>query len=151
MVRSVAVNNCSPSLLPKNSSWPARGTPKRQPAISCGGATGNGCACRANGSAASKPDMACNTVAASLVVSAKIERQSRERHAGTAPRVLTRPRVGFNPTTLLNAAGTRPDPAVSVPKAKLTKPAATATAEPELEPPEIYPSRNTLHGAPYGD
>ena len=81
--------------------------------------------------------MARNTVAASLVVSAKMERQSRERHAGTVPRVLTRPRVGFNPTTLLNAAGIRPEPAVSVPRAKLTKPAATATAEPELEPPEI--------------
>jgi hypothetical protein len=36
---------------------------------------------------------------------------------------------------LLKAAGTRPDPAVSVPSAKLTSPAATAAAEPELEPP----------------
>ena len=38
---------------------------------------------------------------------------------------------------LLNAAGTRPEPAVSVPKEKLTKPVATATADPELDPPEI--------------
>ena len=38
---------------------------------------------------------------------------------------------------LLNAAGTRPDPAVSVPSAKLTRPAATATPEPELEPPTM--------------
>ena len=38
---------------------------------------------------------------------------------------------------LLNAAGTRPEPAVSVPSAKLARPAATATAEPELEPPEM--------------
>ena len=38
---------------------------------------------------------------------------------------------------LLNAAGTRPEPAVSVPSEKRTSPAATATAEPELEPPEI--------------
>ncbi len=37
----------------------------------------------------------------------------------------------------LNAAGTRPEPAVSVPSAKATSPAATATAEPELEPPEM--------------
>ena len=61
--------------------------------------------------------------------------QSSERQAGTVPWLLTRPRVGFRPTMLLNAAGTRPDPAVSVPSAKLTSPAATATAEPELEPP----------------
>jgi hypothetical protein len=38
---------------------------------------------------------------------------------------------------LLNAAGTLPDPAVSVPREKLTNPIATATADPELEPPEI--------------
>jgi hypothetical protein len=45
------------------------------------------------------------------------------------------PRVGLSPTTLLHAAGMRPEPAVSVPIAKLQKPRATATAEPELEPP----------------
>ena len=38
---------------------------------------------------------------------------------------------------LLSAAGTRPDPAVSVPSASGTRPAATATAEPELDPPGI--------------
>ena len=32
---------------------------------------------------------------------------------------------------LLSAAGTRPEPAVSVPSAKETRPRATATAEPE--------------------
>jgi hypothetical protein len=37
----------------------------------------------------------------------------------------------------LKAAGTRPEPAVSVPREKSTRPLATATAEPELEPPEI--------------
>ena len=38
---------------------------------------------------------------------------------------------------LLNPAGTRPEPAVSVPSEKLTRLSATASAEPELEPPEI--------------
>jgi hypothetical protein len=38
---------------------------------------------------------------------------------------------------LLKAAGTRPEPAVSVPRAKLASAVATATADPELEPPEI--------------
>ena len=47
----------------------------------------------------------------------------------------TSPRLGFSPTILLKAAGTRPEPAVSVPSAKLHNPAATATAEPELDPP----------------
>ncbi len=45
--------------------------------------------------------------------------------------------MGFRPTMLLKAAGTRPDPAVSVPRAKETSPPATATADPELEPPEM--------------
>jgi hypothetical protein len=79
-----------------------------------------------------------NTADASSAVSANTETQSSERQAGTTPRVLKRPRVGFSPTMLLKAAGTRPDPAVSVPRAKLTRPAATATAEPELEPPGMW-------------
>ena len=53
------------------------------------------------------------------------------------PAVLNSPGAGLRPTTLLAAAGTRPEPAVSVPKAKLTRPAATATPEPELDPPEM--------------
>ena len=61
--------------------------------------------------------------------------QSSVRHAGTSPVVLQRPLLGLYPTKWLKAAGTRPDPAVSVPRAKATRPAATATAEPELDPP----------------
>ena len=63
--------------------------------------------------------------------------QSRVRQAGTTPDVETSPRLGLIPTRLLKAAGTRPDPAVSVPREKLASPRATATAEPELEPPEM--------------
>ena len=51
-------------------------------------------------------------------VGAKIDTQSSERQAGTTPAVLSSPRVGFRPTRLLNAAGTRPEPAVSVPSAE---------------------------------
>jgi hypothetical protein len=40
--------------------------------------------------------------------------QSIDRHAGTKPRVDKSPRLGFMPMMLLKAAGTRPDPAVSV-------------------------------------
>ena len=45
-------------------------------------------------------------------------------------------------------AGTRPDPAVSVPSAKGTSPAATATAEPELEPPLMRVASPTQLGRP---
>gem|GEM_PF-6250637 len=61
--------------------------------------------------------------------------QSCVLHAGTRPVVLTQPLVGLSPTMLLKAAGTRPEPAVSVPSAKGTSPRATTLAEPELEPP----------------
>ncbi len=49
---------------------------------------------------------------------------------------------------LLKPAGTRPDPAVSVPSEKLTSPDETATAEPELEPPGTYDASNGLRGTP---
>ena len=56
--------------------------------------------------------------------------------------------VGLRPTTWPNMAGTRPDPAVSVPRAKGTMPAATAQAEPEEEPPGTRAGSNTLRGIP---
>ena len=82
---------------------------------------------------------------------AKTLTQSRDRQAATTPVVEIRPRLGLQPMIPLSAAGTRPEPAVSVPREKLTSRAATATAEPELEPPEIIPPPNTLSQAPYGD
>src|SRR5258706_4727495 len=89
-------------------------------------------------------------VRASAQVSVKRLTQSSDRHAGTTPDALTNPRVGFSPTRLLNAAGTRPDPAVSVPTAKLTNPDATATAEPDDEPPGMYRLSKRFRGVPYG-
>ena len=70
--------------------------------------------------------------------------QSKLRQAGTKPVLLSRPRLGFNPTILLREAGTRPDPAVSVPREKLARPFATATEDPALEPPEIYSELRAL-------
>ena len=46
----------------------------------------------------------------------------------------TRPTVGLSPTTPFTAAGQVIEPSVSVPTAAAAKPAATATALPELEP-----------------
>ena len=74
--------------------------------------------------------------------------QSSERQAGTTPLVPTSPRVGLSPTIPFIAAGTRPEPAVSVPSANATSPAATATALPELDPPEIRSPPKTLSRAP---
>ena len=81
--------------------------------------------------------MTSRTHCASPTVPAITVMQSRLRQAGTRPVEDTSPRVGFSPTRLLKAAGMRPDPAVSVPSAKLTSPAPTATAEPDEDPPEI--------------
>ena len=68
--------------------------------------------------------MAASAVQASSTVSANTETQSSVRQAGTTPKVETRPRLGLSPTILLKPAGTRPEPAVSVPSASGTRPAA---------------------------
>jgi hypothetical protein len=89
-----------------------------------------------------------NTAHAVATVAANTDGQSRERTAGTMPRVLSAPRVGFNPTMPVHAAGTRPEPAVSVPSANGTNPVATATADPELEPPGTRDASTGLRGMP---
>ena len=81
---------------------------------------------------------------------AKTVTQSSDRQAGTTPVAGMTPRVGLTPTMPFSAAGTRPEPAVSVPRARSTRPSATATAEPELEPPEIRAGSQALRTAPYG-
>ena len=58
---------------------------------------------------------------------------------GTTPSVGTRPVVGRWPVTPQNAAGIRTEPAVSVPSATSTSPAATAAPLPPLEPPRHPP------------
>ena len=68
-------------------------------------------------------------------VRARIDTQSTLCAAGNTPCAEIRPLLGFRPTMLLSPAGTRPEPAVSVPSAKSTAPVATAYAEPELDPP----------------
>src|SRR6516162_3793028 len=122
------------------------GTPRRRPLGSAPSAPrGRG---REYGSAGSGPAMAASAAKASSTVSASTETQSRVRQAGTTPAVETRPRLGFKPTTLLKPAGTRPDPAVSVPSASGTRPAATAIAEPVLDPPGISAGSNRLRAMP---
>jgi hypothetical protein len=57
--------------------------------------------------------------------------------SGTIPCRLTRPYVGFSPTTPQNAAGIRVEPPVSLPVASGMRRAARAPAEPALEPPVV--------------
>jgi len=59
------------------------------------------------------------------------------------PSVFTRPIVGLNPTTPQREAGIRMEPPVSVPMLPKQRPAATAAADPPLEPPGI---RARSHG-----
>ena len=92
--------------------------------------------------------MISNTAAQSAAVLANTDTQSRDLQAGTTPRVDIRPTVGLSPTMLLNAAGTRPDPAVSVPRAKAAIPAATAVLLPDDEPPGTHSGSMALRGVP---
>src|SRR4051794_41611948 len=112
-----------------------------------GGTAGAG---RDHGSSGSGPARTPSVVRASATVRVNVVTQSSDGAAGRTPRVGTRPRVGFMPTRPLNAAGTRPLPAVSVPSASGTTPAATATALPELLPPLTWRGGWTRWQAPYG-
>ena len=60
--------------------------------------------------------------------------QSIVRDRGRSPRRLTSRSVGLRPAMPHQAAGSRIEPAVSVPTAPGSSPAATAAAEPEEEP-----------------
>src|SRR5215467_7497061 len=60
-----------------------------------------------------------------------------EGPSGTLPPRGTRPNVGLMPATPQSAAGIRMEPPVSVATAAGTSPAATAAADPPLEPPQM--------------
>jgi hypothetical protein len=73
-------------------------------------------------------------MAASRTVRAIGPAVSCDAEIGMMPVRLTKPTVGFSPTTPLAEAGERIDPSVSVPTAAAHKLAATAAPEPELDP-----------------
>src|SRR5262245_6566703 len=85
--------------------------------------------------AASGPEMTASARAAVATSRARTPTVSRAGLSGWTPFRLTRPRPGFRPTTPQVAAGIRTEPPVSLPSAASQRPAATATAEPEDEPP----------------
>src|SRR6202034_3157681 len=90
-------------------------------------------------------------VKASATSRAKIETVSSVRQAGTTPEGERAPSDGFSPTMPLSPAGTPPDPPVSLPSENGTRPAPTAVAEPELDPPGMRSERSALRGTPYGE
>ena len=60
----------------------------------------------------------------------------------------TRPREGLSPKSPQQAAGMRIDPPPSEPSATGASPAATAAAEPPLEPPQVRSARHGLRVIP---
>ena len=60
----------------------------------------------------------------------------------------TRPRCGLRPNSAVHAAGMRIEPAPSEPSAALASPAATAVAEPPLEPPLVRCGSHGLRVTP---
>src|SRR3954451_10270884 len=88
----------------------------------------------AAGSAASAPAIAVNSSAASVTVRVIGPAVSCETEIGMMPRRLTRPTVGFKPTSPFTADGQMMLPSVSVPTPKAARLDATAAPVPELEP-----------------
>src|SRR5574340_1687966 len=106
--------------------------PMRNPARRVGGSARNG-----------SPDLTAKACAASATLAAIGPTWSRLVDSGCTPSRGTASKVGLKPTTPQHDAGMRIDPAVSVPTAIGTIPAATAAAEPPLDPPG---SRSGAHG-----
>src|SRR5580704_18202449 len=79
---------------------------------------------------------------------AKQPTTSRLRANGITPSTGIRPRVGRKPATPQYAAGLITDAIVCVPSASGTRPAATAAAEPLLEPPGVWPGARGLPVGP---
>ena len=87
------------------------------------------------GSSESLPAMTANAIAASVTVRAIGPVLSSNQSSGAMPAILTRPRVGYTPTSALVAAGMRMELPVSVPLPSTAMFAATAVTTPPLEPP----------------
>ena len=68
--------------------------------------------------------------------------------SGQQPSSGTSPCVGLCPTTPQQAAGIRIEPAESVPSAASARPAATAAAEPPLDPPATRPGKRGFGTSP---
>src|ERR1700691_410775 len=77
--------------------------------------------------------------------------RSREEAKAISPQRDTRPYVGIRPGMPQQAAGWRIEPPVSVPRATTANPAATAAAEPPLEPPGTRSRATGFRTGPYAE
>src|SRR5229473_6859331 len=88
------------------------------------------------------------TVATSPTVRPSGPAQSKAGDSGMMPSQEMRPQLGFRPVTLQRDAGMRMEPPVSVPMLPKQSPAATAAAEPPLEPPGMRARSQGLRTGP---
>src|SRR5687768_2898794 len=95
--------------------------------------------------------MTDSALAASPTVRASGPIWSSDEAKASSPYRDTRPYVGFNPTTPQNDAGCRIDPPVSEPNASGTHWAATAAADPPLDPPGVVSRFHGLCTGPYAE
>ena len=82
--------------------------------------------------------MPCRRIAASRTSFASGPTWSSDDAKAVRPYRDTRPYVGFSPTHPQNEAGWRIEPPVSEPSDAMARSAATAAAEPPLEPPGTW-------------
>ncbi len=85
----------------------------------------------------SNPLQTCQIFSASSTLKVRNDTQSWCGQDGEIPLADTVPLVGLNPQRPLNNAGTRIEPAVSLPRENDTRPSLTVTALPLLDPPTI--------------
>src|SRR5271156_589451 len=91
------------------------------------------------------------TVAASVMVDANGPILSSDEAKAISPYLDTRPYVGIMAGIPQQAPGCRIEPPVSVPRAATARPAATAAAEPPLEPPGTRSSATGFRTGPYAE
>src|SRR5690554_542306 len=84
---------------------------------------------------AAAPASCLNISAQSSTEPASGPMESMDLESGSIPVVSISPVLVFRPTTPLNDAGTRMEPPVSVPIEAAARPDATATADPDDDPP----------------
>src|SRR6202046_1370529 len=77
--------------------------------------------------------------------------RSRDEAKAINPYLDTRPYVGIKAGIPQQAPGWRIDPPVSVPRAATARPAATAAAEPPLEPPGTRSKATGFRTGPYAE
>src|SRR5580658_1388317 len=91
------------------------------------------------------------TVAASVIVVANGPIRSSDEAKAINPHLDTRPYVGISAGIPQYAPGCRIEPPVSVPSDTTDKPAATAAAEPPLEPPGTRSIAAGFRTGPYAE